>query len=268
MLAVAAENSTTGGEIILVDADSGETIGHVSREADITQLASALDYSNNKVTISGTRLFDMETFIGYSFAGWFSSPQPLDATVAEANKVTSLADAPDTIFAHWINAGYLKTTIAYYSGATNAPRTHTISTVPDDLFQTYGFVLSTADSANNGNLVIGGAIDGLNVLDLPKTTVYASIGVRPFDAQNPKTANDFNGGLGGAYNNGTDGYISHGSVNNIPVGRTIHARAYYITKDGTTVYGDMVQKTIQAGVNDTGLEEAATEPVTPPTVDM
>ncbi len=153
-----------------------------------------------------------------------------------------------------MNAGYLDTTIAYTSNASRATKVFALSTVPADLFANYGFVLSTAKSASDENLVIGGKIDGLNVAKLEKTTIYAWISVAPFSANAPKTANDFNGGLGGAYKDGTDGYISYALVTNMPVGKTVSARAYYTTLDGTIVYGSTAQKLLEANSNVTGLE--------------
>ena len=186
----------------------------------------------------------------------------------EEDKVTSLADAPDTIYAQWINAGYLKTTIAYYSNNGVAARVYSISTAPDDIFSVYGFILSTKDVTSEDQLVIGGNIDGTNVGNMHSTTIYDHIDVRPFSADDPKTANDFNGGLGGANRNGTDGYITYAQANRIFVGVTYSARAYYQTKDGTTVYGPMEQKVLLDGTDDTGLEASSAEPVTPPTVDI
>ena len=158
------------------------------------------------------------------------------------------------IYANYIKADYLNTTIAYTSNASRASKVFAISTAPADLFANYGFVLSTAASATDENLVIGAKIDGLNAAKVEKTTIYSWISVAPFSAAAPKTANDFNGGLGGVHKDGTDGYISYGMVTNMPIGKTISARAYYTTLDGTIVYGSTVQQLLEANSNVTGLE--------------
>lgn len=266
LMLAATANSTTGGEITLMD--GSKIIGHVSREADITQIADALDYSDNTFVINGTSKLYLADMLCFSFAGWTTKAFSFVAGTMEEDKVTSLADAPDTIYAQWINAGYLKPTIAYYSNKGVAARVFAISTVPDDIFSAYGFILSTKNVTNENQLVIGGSIDGTNVGNIQHTTVYDHIDVRPFSTDDPKTANDFNGGLGGANREGTNGYIAYASASRVVVGVTYSARAYYQTKDGTIVYGTMEQKVLLDGTDDTGLEETTTEPVTPPTVDI
>ena len=251
MLAAATANSTTGGEITLMDGN--KIIGHVSREADITQIADALSYNDDTFAINGTKKLYLADKIYLSFAGWTTKSFSLDAGTMEEDKVTSLADAPDTIYAQWINAGYLKTTIAYYSNNGVAARVYSISTAPDDIFSVYGFILSTKDVTSEDQLVIGGNIDGTNVGNMHSTTIYDHIDVRPFSTDDPKTANDFNGGLGGM-KDGNDGYISYALVTNMPLGKTVSARAYYTTLDGTVVYGSMTQQLLEANSNVTGLK--------------
>ena len=209
----------------------------------LTELASKLNCLTK--TVAG---------VEYAFAGWFTAPQ--SGLVNWAANVASQDDLAigNTIYAYYVNADYLNTTIAYTSNASRATKVFAISTAPADLFANYGFVLSTAPSASDENLVIGGKIDGLNVAKLEKTTIYSWISVAPFSAAAPKTANDFNGGLGGVYKDGTDGYISYGMVTNMPIGKTISARAYYTTLDGTIVYGSTVQQLLEANSNVTGLE--------------
>ena len=244
--AVLAENEA----LQAVDGLTGEKLGALSAEElagqDLTELASKLNCLTK--TVDG---------VTYAFAGWFTEPQTAgdyaDWTAKSVKNVTLAAD-DSTIYAWYINAGYLDTTIAYTSNASRASKVFAISTAPADLFANYGFVLSTAPSASDENLVIGGKIDGLNVAKLEKTTIYSWISVAPFSAAAPKTANDFNGGLGGVHKDGTDGYISYGMVTNMPIGKTISARAYYTTLDGTIVYGSTVQQLLEANSNVTGLE--------------
>ncbi len=231
----------------VVDGLTGEQIAVLSGDelegAALKELAASLDCLSK--TVDG---------VTYAFAGWFTEPQNgLDNWAANVASQEDLAIG-NTLYAYYVNAGYLDTTIAYTSNASRATKVFALSTVPADLFANYGFVLSTAKSASDENLVIGGKIDGLNVAKLEKTTIYAWISVAPFSANAPKTANDFNGGLGGVYKDGTDGYISYALVTNMPVGKTVSARAYYTTLDGTIVYGSTAQKLLEANSNVTGLE--------------
>ena len=144
---------------------------------------------------------------------------------------------------------YLNTTIAYTSNATKATKVYALSTVPGDIFGSYGILLSTAASADDSNLTVGGApIEGLKIKDVNKTTVYQYISVAPFTTR--ATANAFNGNLGGA-NNG-DGYLTYAAIANVPL-KTVSARAYYVTQDGTVVYGTTAQTTLEANNSVTGL---------------
>lgn len=69
------------------------------------------------------------------------------------------------------------------------------STVPDDLFQAYGFVVSTkAKPEDESRLIIGGTIDGKPVGNYEKTTVYETFKAAPI-YERDYTAKDFNGGL-------------------------------------------------------------------------
>ncbi len=239
-----------GKSLTVADGMTGEQLTILTEDEvaalDVTELASKLNCLTK--TVDG---------VTYAFAGWFTEPQTAgdyaDWTAKSVKNVTLAAD-DSTIYAWYINAGYLDTTIAYTSNASRAAKVFAISTAPADLFANYGFVLSTAPSASDENLVIGGKIDGLNVAKLEKTTIYSWISVAPFSAAAPKTANDFNGGLGGVYKDGTDGYISYGMVTNMPIGKTISARAYYTTLDGTIVYGSTVQQLLEANSNVSGLE--------------
>ncbi len=246
----------------ILDGITGEKLGALTAEdlenQDMTKLAEKLGCLTRNVV--GTE---------YVFAGWFTEPQVsafsdyyalpsvmtgFDAWATKSIKDVKLEANGSAIYANYIKADYLNTTIAYTSNASRATKVFAISTAPADLFANYGFVLSTAPSASDENLVIGGKIDGLNVAKLEKTTIYSWISVAPFSAAAPKTANDFNGGLGGVYKDGTDGYISYGMVTNMPIGKTISARAYYTTLDGTIVYGSTVQQLLEANSNVTGLE--------------
>lgn len=265
MLAAATANSTAGGEITLVDADSGETIGHVSRAAEITQIADTLNYNGSNFAILGTKKFSYVNMLDFVFAGWFSSAEPLTASSAVSDKVTSLADAPSTIFAHWIRYAYLDVTIAYYSNDTRAPRIFGIFTTPDDIFGTYGCLYYYGSETPTEEQFV---IDGEKIHNQPITLLRSRIAEPPFSTSDPKTANDFNGNLGGAYDNGTNGRLCYAGIGNITVGTTVQFRSYYITMDGTTVYGDIRSKTLLANTTDTGLEESTTNPVTPPTVDI
>lgn len=235
-----------GKSLTVADGMTGEQLAIFAEDEiaglDVTKLASQLGCLNKE---------------GYAFAGWFTEPQTAGDYAdwaAKSVKNAQLVADNSMIYAWYIDAGFLDTTIAYTSNASRASKVFAISTVPADIFANYGFVLSTAASASDENLVIGGKIDGLNVAKLEKTTIYSWISVAPFSAAAPKTANAFNGGLGGVYKDGTDGYISYGMVTNMPIGKTISARAYYTTLDGTVVYGSTAQQRLEANANVTGLE--------------
>lgn len=235
----------------LADAESGIILGYASRDRDIVAIAPKIAYFGETMALEDLRKYNLTVNTIQTFAGWFASATPLTAAGAETDKVTDLTTAPETIYAHWIDAGYLKTTIAYTSGASTATKTYTISTVPDDLFSLYGFVMSTKAVSSQEQLVIGGTVEGTKVGNFSKTTVFTNISVAPFSPSDPKMANDFNGNLGGA--NQGNGYITYALAANLPVGKTLSVRAYYKTKDGTVVYGPMTQKLLAANASDTGI---------------
>lgn len=234
--------------LYVLDGQSSEELARYTQEElaalDITKLAASLDCLTK--TVSG---------VEYAFAGWFTEPQTGFENWAEKSVKNTTLEANDTaIYAWYINANYLNTTIAYTSNASRATKVFALSTVPADVFANYGFVLSTGASASDENMLIGGCVDGLSTKQIERTTIYTGIGVQPFHAGQPKSANDFNGKLGGVYKNGTDGYISYALIANMPIGKTVSARAYYTTLDGTIVYGFTVQQLLEANSNVTGLE--------------
>lgn len=251
-----AGNSVTYTFTILVASDknlylkdglTGERLGVLMEEEvaalDVTKLAETLDCLTK--TVDG---------VTYTFAGWFTEPQSgFENWTEKSVKNTALEANGSSIYAWYIDAGYLDTTIAYTSNASRASRVYALSTAPADIFSKYGFVLSTANSANDENLVIGATIDGLNAARVEKTTVYTYISAAPFSKNAPKTANALNGNLGGVYKDGTDGYISYALITNMPVGKTVSARAYYVTLDGTVVYGATAKQLLNANSNVTGL---------------
>lgn len=228
----------------VVDSLTGKTIANLTAEelesVSITELAQKLGCLTSTV--------DGKT---YAFAGWYTEAQPegFDWTAKVATDEELVVD--NTIYAYFIDAGYLNTTIAYTSNATRATKVYALSTVPGDVFASYGILLSTAPSAGDGSLVRDGApIDGLKIKDVNKTTVYSYISVAPFTAKT--TANVLNGGLGGA-NNG-DGYLTYAAITNMPLGKTLSARSYYVTQDGTVVYGTTSKTVLEASSSITGLQ--------------
>ena len=234
--------------LYVYDGQIGKELARYNQEEvlalDITKLASGLDCLTK--TVDG---------VAYTFAGWFTKPQTGFANWAEKSIKNTVLEADNSaIYAWYVNAGYLDTTIAYTSNATRATRVFCLSTVPGNIFASYGFVLSTGASANDENMLIGGSVDGMFTKQVDKTVVYTEISVEPFQAAQPKSANDFNGKLGGAYKGGTDGYLSYALIANIPVGKTVSARAYYTTLDGTIVYGSTAQQLLEVSSNVTGLE--------------
>ena len=277
--------------ILLRDADTEDVIGFITEDQNITEAANELYYdSEGGITpfaivdpeesyiIEGTRktivtsgMDEGDSENVWAFAGWFYTPYQGEASLWDedwsADNNVGSADlfaedslvADHSIYAYWIQAGYLDTTIAYYSNSKAATRMYTLSTVPDDLFRNYGFVLSTkADMENPDEFVIGATLDGKKVANIQKTTVYTKIAVKPFTSAT--YANSFNGSLGGNYKvsgqSGTNGYISYGLVANMPLydngnAVVVSARAYYTTREGTIVYGDMVQETLEPNENNT-----------------
>ena len=277
--------------ILLRDGDTENVIGYMTEDQNISTIAYSLSYDSAAEEIAPFAIVDVEdTYIidgtrktvitsgmeegnsedVWAFAGWFYAPYEDTQSLWKEDWSSENNVGDDdlfgedslvvnhSIYAYWIQKDYLNTTIAYYSNAKAATRMYTLSTVPDDIFQNYGFVLSTkADSDNPDELVIGATIDGKNVANIQKTSIYTKIKVKPFTTD--QYANSFNGSLGGAYQNGTNGYISYGSVANMPLkdgsnATVVSARAYYTTREGTIVYGDMTQETLMANANVTGLQ--------------
>lgn len=234
--------------LYVLDGQSSEELARYTQEElaalDITKLASALSCQTK--TVDG---------VEYTFAGWFTEPQTGFENWTEKSAKNAVLEANGSkLYAWYIRADYLDTTLAYTSNASRATKVFALSTVPADIFANYGFVLSTGASASDENMLIGGCVDGLTTKQIEKTTIYTGIGVQPFNAGQPKSANDFNGKLGGVYKNGTDGYISYALIANMPVGKTLSARAYYTTLDGTIVYGSTARQLLEANSNVTGLE--------------
>ena len=191
-----------------------------------------------------------------SFAGWFYTPYDNQLSYeldwSEANNVgaddlfTSSQIVNHRIYAYWIRTDFLKTTISYRSNDKYAAQVYANSTVPGDIFGNYGFVLSTTAGENDEDkLVIGGRIGSKPVGNFSKTTIYQKFKASPIYNKN-YTAQNFNGGLSGFDNNGTgNGYITYFYWKNMQLydgngnPTSLAARAYYTTKEGTVVYGDM-----------------------------
>ncbi len=247
-----SQTNTDADRLQIVDGMTGEVIAKYDAEQvasmDITKLA--YDLNCDVKTENGVK---------YLFAGWFTAPQTendwdRDSWTSKSVAGKTLQADGSVIYAWYIHADYAKLTIAYTSRATRAASTFMLSTVPGDIFNTYGHVMSTAPSAGDSNLYKGAIIDGLRVRALEKKTIYTYIAVAPFSAQTPKTANCFNGGLGGSFANDTDGYIACTQVSDIPVNKTVSARFYFVTLEGTIIYGSTAQSAIVPYANVTGLE--------------
>ena len=214
-------------------------------DLDITTLAYKLNCTSK--TVDGE---------SYLFAGWFTQPQACNdwdngSWQTKSAKNKRLAADGSTIYAYYIRAEYLKTTIAYQSNQVRAAKVFALSTVPGDIFSVYGFVLSTAASASDSTLYAGEMLDGLKAANITKNTVYSYIAAAPFGKTT--TANAFNGNLGGAQD-GNDGYLAYSLITNMPLGKTVSARAYYVTLDGTIIYGATAKQLLEAGRSVTGLE--------------
>ena len=227
---------------------------------NMTSTFEILPGGDEGFSVEGTRKFtqQMETEYEEAFAGWFYAPcsdqLPYEMNWSEENNVgeddlfTSDQVVDHRIYAYWINADFLNTSIGYRTSDSSALQVYANSTVPGDIFRNYGFVLSTTAGANDEDkLVIGGKIGAKPVGNFYKTAIYQKFKASPIYNKN-YTAKDFNGGLSGFDNNGTgNGYITYFYWKNMQLydggGKptSLAARAYYTTKEGTVVYGDMTR---------------------------
>ena len=229
-------------------------------------------------TVSGTRktVIGMETNTDYTFAGWFFAPgnaegqvinnRNLDWTAANNVGTADLFDCAQVenhrIYAYWIYADYSQPQIGYRADSRYAREVYINATVPKDMFQHYGFVVSTAATEEDQeNLVIGGVIGGKPVGNYQKTAVYETFQASPI-YEEPYTAQDFNAGLPGYDGNGA-GYITYFYWRNMQLKNasgnltTLSARAYYRTLEGTLVYGDMTQVTFEPDTTYNPLESTS-----------
>ena len=229
-------------------------------------------------TVSGTRktVIGMETNTDYTFAGWFFAPGNVDGSTignenldwtADNNVGTAdlfHCDAVENhrVYAYWIYADYSAARIGYHTNNSRALEVYINATVPEDMFQYYGFVVSTAATEQDAdNLVIGGRIHGKPVGNYQKTAVYEAFQAAPI-YEEAYTAQDFNAGLPG-YNANGNGYITYFYWRNMQLKdtagnfTTLSSRAYYKTLEGTLVYGDMTQVTFEANTVYNPLEVAS-----------
>ena len=229
-------------------------------------------------TVTGTRktVIGMETNTDYTFAGWFFAPgnaegqvinnRNLDWTAANNVGTADLFDCAQVenhrIYAYWIYADYSQPQIGYRADSRYAREVYINATVPKDMFQHYGFVVSTAATEEDQeNLVIGGVIGGKPVGNYQKTAVYETFQASPI-YEEPYTAQDFNAGLPGYDGNGA-GYITYFYWRNMQLKNasgnltTLSARAYYRTLEGTLVYGDMTQVTFEPDTTYNPLESTS-----------
>lgn len=166
------------------------------------------------------------------------------------------------IYAYWIYADYSQPQIGYRADSRYAREVYINATVPKDMFQHYGFVVSTAATEEDQeNLVIGGVIGGKPVGNYQKTAVYETFQASPI-YEEAYTAQDFNAGLPGYDGNGA-GYITYFYWRNMQLKNasgnltTLSARAYYRTLEGTLVYGDMTQVTFEPDTTYNPLESTS-----------
>ena len=209
-------------------------------------------------TVTGTRktVIVMETNTDYTFAGWFYTPcgskagHEMDWTEENNVGATDLFQSDKVqnqrIYAYWIDAGYSQAQIGYWTDGSYAREVYINATVPDDIFQHYGFVVSTtATEKDASSLIIGGTIGGKPVGNFEKSTVYEAFKAAPIYDQD-YTAKDFNHGLPGYRDQGSgDGYVTYFYWRYMQLRdtqgnfTTLSTRAYYRTLEGTLVYGDM-----------------------------
>ena len=113
------------------------------------------------------------------------------------------------IYAYWIDAGYSQAQIGYWTDGSYAREVYINATVPDDIFQHYGFVVSTtATEKDASSLIIGGTIGGKPVGNFEKSTVYEAFKAAPIYDQD-YTAKDFNHGLPGYRDQGSGRRLCH-----------------------------------------------------------
>ena len=125
----------------------------------------------------------------YTFAGWFFTSYDGEYgaglnwsrsnSVTTQNLFASEQVENHRIYAYWIEADYSKATIGYRTTSTTAQSVYVNSTVPDDLFSAYGFVVSTAANATEEEMFIGNTIDGKQVGSYEKGYVYESFKASP-----------------------------------------------------------------------------------------
>lgn len=263
--------------LLLCDGETEEVIGILSEDVyksgENDTIAYGLSYNmasafeilpggDKGFAVDGTRKItnQMETEYREAFAGWFYTPYEnklrfeldwsQENNVGKDDLFTSDKVKNNRIYAYWIDEDFLDTSIGYRTNDQYALQVYANSTVPDDIFGKYGFVLSTTAGEDDENaLVIGGKIGGKPVGNFEKTAVYENFKASPIYNKN-YTAKDFNGGLiGFNWKNQTtsNGYITYfywkymqlydGNGNFT----SLAARAYYKTLEGTVVYGDMTR---------------------------
>ena len=226
--------------------------------APVSPMAIGGPAGDSGIHVSGTRktVKGIEEDVEYTFAGWFFTSYDGEYgaglnwsrsnSVTTQNLFASEQVENHRIYAYWIEADYSKATIGYRTTSTTAQSVYVNSTVPDDLFSAYGFVVSTAANATEEEMFIGNTIDGKQVGSYEKGYVYESFKASPI-YNRAYTANEFNGGLPG-YDQDGNGYVTYFYWKNMQLKSggnyvTFSARPYYVTMDGTVVYGTMDQVT-------------------------
>lgn len=261
--------------MLLCDGATEDVIGILTEDeyeaGKNSEIANGLSYNmattfeilpggDESFVVDGTRKItqQMEDEYEEAFAGWFYTPYEnqlpyeldwsAENNVGEDDLFESDRVVNNRIYAYWIDADFLNTTIGYRTDDKCASKVYANSTVPGDIFRNYGFVLSTTAGENDENqLVIGGKIGAKPVGNFQKTAIYQKFKASPIYNKN-YTAKEFNGGISGFDNNGSgNGYITYFYWKNMQlydgIGNftSLAARAYYTTLEGTVVYGDMTR---------------------------
>ena len=266
--------------MLLCDGATEDVIGILTEDeyeaGKNSEIANGLSYNmattfeilpggDESFVVDGTRKIthQMEDEYEEAFAGWFYTPYEnqlpyeldwsAENNVGEDDLFESDRVVNNRIYAYWIDADFLNTTIGYRTDDKCASKVYANSTVPGDIFRNYGFVLSTTAGENDENqLVIGGKIGAKPVGNFQKTAIYQKFKASPIYNRN-YTANEFNGGIPGFDNDGKgNGYITYFYWKNMQlydgIGNftSLAARAYYTTLEGTVVYGDMTRVVFEA----------------------
>ncbi len=174
--------------LLLCDGVTGEVLkilnqaDYISGRNDL--LAGSLAYEGTDFTVNGTRKTagDAQYTLPVGSTPPCGSKAGHEMDWTEENNVgaTDLFQSDKVqnqrIYAYWIDAGYSQAQIGYWTDGSYAREVYINATVPDDIFQHYGFVVSTTDKETDASsLIIGGTIGGKPVGNFEKVHRLRSV---------------------------------------------------------------------------------------------